>query len=53
MVVYINNPRVYHIFQYMLLAVGATLMILGVLRGETGELLRKAVIVCMECIGIG
>ena len=35
------------------LALGITLCLLGILRGELVELMRKAVVVCLECIGIG
>ena len=36
-----------------LLAAGCAFLVLGVLRGEPGEILQKAVRVCLECIGIG
>ncbi|MCL2003783.1 MAG: hypothetical protein FWG72_07265 [Oscillospiraceae bacterium] len=35
------------------LALGLSLMALGLWRGESRELLQKAVTVCLECIGIG
>jgi len=35
------------------LLAGLTLMIVGVMRGELQEVFRKAIIVCLECIGIG
>jgi len=35
------------------LLIGAGLLVFGVLRGETTDILRKAVFVCLECIGIG
>lgn len=35
------------------LAVGVLFLALGVLRGETQIVFRKAVNICMECIGLG
>jgi hypothetical protein len=32
---------------------GIALTVLGILRGELTEIMRKAVFVCLECIGIG
>ena len=32
---------------------GAAFVIIGVMRGEAGEVLEKAVRICLECIGIG
>ena len=34
-------------------AIGALLITLGIQRGELVEIMRKAVIICLECIGIG
>ena len=36
-----------------LLAVGAALMIAGIKNGELPEIMHKAIIICLECIGIG
>lgn len=36
-----------------LLGVGVLFLILGVVNGETAIVLRKAVSICLECIGIG
>lgn len=36
-----------------LLAAGLVLLILGALRGEAAVVLRKATLICMECIGLG
>ena len=36
-----------------ILLVGIGMMVLGAMRGETDEILRKATVICLECIGIG
>lgn len=36
-----------------IILVGAAFIIVGVCDGEAGSVLRKAVAICMECIGIG
>ena len=40
-------------FRAVLIIFGAVLIALGVLREEPSEILRKATVVCLECIGIG
>ena len=35
------------------LAAGAAFVALGLWRGEGAVVLQKAVVICMECIGIG
>ena len=42
-----------HILRLCGLLCGAILILLGVLRGEPETILRKAVKLCLECIGIG
>jgi len=37
----------------VILLLGFSLMILGILRGELHEIMQKAIFVCLECIGIG
>ena len=32
---------------------GIVLMVLGILRGELHEIYHKAIVLCLECIGIG
>ena len=34
-------------------ALGAVFLVLGIWRGEPAEVMRKAVVICLECIGIG
>ena len=34
-------------------ALGVVLLVLGIWRGEPAEVMKKAVVVCLECIGIG
>jgi len=41
------------IAQIILLISGIVMIAAGLLRGEALEILRKAIVVCMECIGIG
>ncbi|MBQ3085686.1 MAG: hypothetical protein IJC46_09590 [Clostridia bacterium] len=36
-----------------LLGIGVIALTLGLLRGEAAEILKKATIICLECIGIG
>ena len=38
---------------WLLTLVGALLIGLGVARGEVDTVLRKAIRICLECIGIG
>jgi hypothetical protein len=41
------------IVQASLVLLGAGLIALGIHRGELTEIMRKAVVICLECIGIG
>ncbi len=41
------------IFPPLLAAAGAVFMIVGIYRGEMAVVLRKAINICLECIGIG
>ncbi|MBQ1817905.1 MAG: hypothetical protein II124_04655 [Clostridia bacterium] len=42
-----------YIIPLLLLLVGVGFVVYGVTDGEAGAVLRKAVAICMECIGIG
>lgn len=35
------------------IVLGIVFLVIGILRGEPGEILVKAVKICLECIGIG
>ncbi|MBR3382509.1 MAG: hypothetical protein IKG85_05675 [Clostridia bacterium] len=37
----------------LVLLIGVGFVIVGISDGEAGSVLRKAVAICMECIGIG
>ena len=36
-----------------ILSIGILLIVAGVFRGELNAIMQKAVLVCMECIGLG
>ena len=38
---------------FLLLTAGAALMAAGFIRGEASVILKKAVVLCLECIGLG
>ena len=37
----------------LVLTAGAALMALGIKNGELAEIMHKAIILCLECVGIG
>ena len=39
--------------QSLLLFAGIFMIIVGLFRNETHEVMQKAILVCLECIGIG
>lgn len=41
------------VIQLTLLAAGAAMLGFGVMRGEAGIVLNKAIRLCLECVGIG
>ena len=40
-------------FQIVLLIFGVVTLVIGICGGDAKEVMYKAVVVCMECIGIG
>lgn len=38
---------------FLLLVIGGAMIALGVSRGEAATVLKKAVMICLECIGLG
>ncbi len=42
-----------NLFMGGVLLVGAAFMVLGIMRGEVDVVLRQAITICLECIGIG
>ena len=47
------KERTKNIIAVCLMLAGLTALVLGILRGEAADVLRKATMVCMECIGLG
>ena len=41
------------IIGWTVLAAGVLLAVFGVLNGQYADVFRKAIFICMECIGIG
>ena len=41
------------IYSLILLAVGIAFIVIGAIRGEADAVLQKAIMICMECIGLG
>ena len=48
-----SNPRALAALRIALLAVAAAFIVIGVRRGEVAIVLKKAVNICLECIGLG
>lgn len=40
-------------YTVLFLAAGAAFVALGIWRGESDEVLTKAINICLECVGIG
>lgn len=47
------NRKFTLLVRYGLLAAAAVFLAVGLARGEQGEVMQKAVRICLECIGIG
>ncbi|MDD6044543.1 MAG: CD1871A family CXXC motif-containing protein [Clostridia bacterium] len=41
------------IYTLVLLAVGVVFIVIGAVKGEANAVLQKAIMICMECIGLG
>lgn len=41
------------IYTVVLLTVGLAFIVIGAVRGEANAVLQKAIMICMECIGLG
>lgn len=48
-----NFEKRRNLWAVTLLGLGALCLCIGIARGEAGEVLRKAINICLECIGIG
>ena len=49
----VKNALLRNIVMAALLIAGIILMTIGILQGELSAIMRKAVLICFECIGIG
>ena len=47
------RDRKQELFRYFLLGLAIAFMGIGIWRGEAAVVLKKAINICMECIGIG
>ena len=48
-----RSEKKHTLLRIALLAAAAVFIIVGVFRGDNDSIFRKAVFICMECIGIG
>ena len=42
-----------NIIAFSLLILGLLAMVAGIMRGEAADVLKKATMICLECIGLG
>ena len=47
------NDKKKNLIAFLIIAIGIAFLCLGIYRGEAMVVLRKAVNICLECIGIG
>ena len=47
------RERTKNLLAVLLILLGLITMAVGIYRGEAADVLRKATMVCMECIGLG
>lgn len=47
------NKRKIFAFQVLVLVIGAIFVGIGINNGEYDSVLQKAILICLECIGIG
>lgn len=41
------------ILPYFILIAGAILMVIGIVTGDATQVMRQAITICLECVGIG
>ena len=47
------SEKTKHILACILIGIGLLAVVMGILRGEAADVLKKATMICLECIGIG